>query len=56
MSGVAQRLAEVETSLSIQTSLLSAALNPQVAGQIKDRIAVLQAQRTDLLVRLEAER
>lgn len=53
MSDLQNRLTEVEIALSINHSLMTAALNPDVAGLIKDRIAKLQAERTEILTMIE---
>jgi hypothetical protein len=47
------RLAEVDTSLSINHSLLTAAHNPEVAGALKDRIAELERERATLAALIE---
>lgn len=54
MSEVQRRLAQIETSISINDSLMTAALNPTAAGAVKQRLDQLHAERTELLTMIDA--
>ena len=49
MSDLDRRIKEVETSISINESLMTAALNPTAAGAVKDRLATLRAELEELM-------
>lgn len=54
MSEIQRRLAQIETSISINDSLMTAALNPTAAGAVKQRLDQLHAERTELLTMIDA--
>jgi len=49
VSDLDRRIKEVETSISINESLMTAALNPTAAGAVKDRLATLRAELEELM-------
>jgi hypothetical protein len=48
VSDIDRRIRQVEVSISINESLMTAALNPTAAGAVKDRLAALRTELEDL--------
>lgn len=49
VSDLDRRIRTVQTSISINESLMTAALNPTAAGAVKDRLATLRAELENLM-------
>jgi hypothetical protein len=56
VSDLRSRLKTIDACLSINHSLMGAALNPAAAGSVKDRIAQLEAERIEVLALIEARK